>query len=63
MKFFVTFHIINLKIHFCIIIRKYNFVFTNTIFVEKYKFCINITAILLLGYPNTLWPGNLLIQF
>jgi hypothetical protein len=38
--------------------RKYKFVFLNTIFVEKYKFCINNTVVLLLGYPKTLWPNE-----
>jgi hypothetical protein len=35
--------------------RKYKFVFLNTIFVEKYKFCINNTTVLL-GGAKTLWP-------
>ena len=46
------------KIHFSIITRKYKFVFINAIFVKKHKFCINNTVVLLLGYPNTLWPRN-----
>ena len=38
----------------------YNFVFLNTIFVEKHNFGINNTIILLLGKPNTVWPKFLM---
>jgi hypothetical protein len=40
--------------------RKYKFVFLNTIYVEKYKFCINNTVELLLGSPKTHWPKVLM---
>jgi hypothetical protein len=43
--------------------RKNKFVFLNTIYVEKYKFCINNTVVLLLGGANTLWPKFLLCHF
>ena len=46
-------------------LRKYKFVFLNTTFVEKYKYCFNNTKIVLiiiqlnyLGGANTLWPTN-----